>query len=350
MELFLSYRHKDWSFAHQLAAALRSFIAATIFVDYQSIDEPKFDASILSHLRKSDAVLLIVSKETFEPGHIHRDDDWVRREIHEALVLKKPIVVVLVEGLLIPADIPHDIQAVRRMEGIKFYPEYFDAGIKRLVEFILKATPLRSAFLEDDDETHEARPYGQTSLDDVVNALEQGDYDRALLFLEELRDNGYEFEVVSIVDLIADTQRQRDFERRQQEARTAYRDVAALARSKIMRDRARSAWITFQTTYPEFTDDHDHLAEKLAAAAQPAPSVERTPTRLIVPPTPKPIGEIIASVSDRSADKLSVEDVLDYFIDSPVDDTVIEPFPPSPDTKKGASSESARRTQEAKRI
>ncbi|HVU15016.1 MAG TPA: toll/interleukin-1 receptor domain-containing protein [Phototrophicaceae bacterium] len=294
MELFLSYRRTNWPFAQQLANALRIFIAATLFVDYQSIDETDFEVSILGHLRKSDAVLLIVSKDTFDPARIHRDDDWVRREVREALTLKKPIVVVLVDGQLIPADIPQDIQNIRRMEGVKFYPEYFEAGVKRLADFIEKATPIRSALLDDEDETVEAR----TPLEDAVEALNQGDYDRALVILEGLRDDCYASPVVSIVDMIGDVKRRRESERRRQQALAAYRDIRALARSKVMLERAREAWITFQAAYPDFNEDTDNLAEKLKARG---------------------IEEIIASGSNRNPAALSLDDVLSYFVNTPVD-------------------------------
>jgi hypothetical protein len=87
-------------------------------------------------------VLIIVTDLTFSVDRIHRDDDWVRREIREALTLKKPIVLACVDGLFPPEDLPDDIQGIRGKEGIRFFQEFFDAGVERLASFITRATPI----------------------------------------------------------------------------------------------------------------------------------------------------------------------------------------------------------------
>ncbi len=311
MELFLSYRHTSWPFTQRLVNALNIFIDATIFIDYERIDDPDFEIALLNHLRKSAAILLIVSQETFDPSRIHRDDDWVRREIREALLYEKPIIVVLVDGLLIPADIPADILPVRRLEGIKFYPEYFDAGVTRLVNYIHRVTPIRSALLESDDDTFTA----PTPFEVAVEALDQGDYDHALLLLEGMRDDGYE-SVVPLNEMILEARQKRDLELRRQKARIAYRDIRALARSKITLNRARQAWQAFQSAYPEFDEDVDHLAEELAPLPLlSAPHAEAPLLRVL--PTQREIEEMIASGDNPK--RHSLDGILDYFIHTPVD-------------------------------
>lgn len=146
MKLFISYRRKSWAFTHRLAEHLGRMIQGEIFVDFSGIDETDFENSILRHLRESDSILLIVSPETFTPDRIHRDDDWVRREIALALELDKPIVLVCVDGLYPPApsDLPENIRDITRKQGINFYPEYWNAAVERLAEFVAKVTVQRS--------------------------------------------------------------------------------------------------------------------------------------------------------------------------------------------------------------
>jgi hypothetical protein len=140
MKLFISYRRKSWAFTHRLADQLGRMIQGDIFVDISGIDETDFEYSILRHLRDSDAVLLIVSEHTFAPDRIQHDDDWVRREVALALELDKPIVLVCVEGLYppSPAELPENIRAITRKQGINFYPEYWDAAVQRLTYFVAK--------------------------------------------------------------------------------------------------------------------------------------------------------------------------------------------------------------------
>ncbi|PJF34276.1 MAG: hypothetical protein CUN49_16485, partial [Candidatus Thermofonsia Clade 1 bacterium] len=85
--LFVCYRRKSWDFTHRLVADLRTKINADIFIDF-GIDNTDFEESILRHLRQSDCVLLVVSEHTFDE-RIHDPQDWMRREIGEALRLGK---------------------------------------------------------------------------------------------------------------------------------------------------------------------------------------------------------------------------------------------------------------------
>jgi len=347
MKLFVSYRRKSWPFTSQLVNHLRRRLDADIFVDYEGVDETNFEKSILRHLRASDVVLLIVSEYTFEPSRIQQHDDWVRREIREALALEKPIVAVFIDGQGFPSDLPADIRNIRGKQGISFYPEYFLAGIKRLVEFMVKATPVQAAPLNeiDDDETDDALPDTKATFSDAIKLFEEGDYDKAIFVMEELRDNGYAHRFVSLAGVLEDAKHHRDIERRMQEARNLYSDIAALARSRHLRSHARDAWKDFRRAYPDFYEDADNLAEKLAT---------------------KHIAEVISSGSGRSADALSLDDVLTYF-ETPLNAISAHHAPPAapstlpdapstptptPNAKKGASSfdESARITQEVKRV
>lgn len=143
MKLFVSYRRKSWGFTQRLAEKLERRLDAEIFIDTEGIDETHFANSIMRNLGQSDAVLLIVSEHTFAPEKIHHEKDWVRREIREALRLKKPIICAFVDGQPIPGDLPLDIEDIRQMQGVNFYPEYFTAALIKLVGFITKATPIK---------------------------------------------------------------------------------------------------------------------------------------------------------------------------------------------------------------
>ena len=80
---------------------------------------------------------------------------------------------------------------------------------------------------------------------------------------------------------------------------------------------------------------------------------------LIVPPATKEIGEIIVSGSDRSPEALSLDEVLNYFVDSPLNLPVsasppAKPPPapkpePAPHAKKRDPADRARVTQEVRR-
>jgi len=101
LKVFVSYRRKSWAFTHRMVGDLKQYLDAEIFVDVAGSYEADFETSILNRLRAADVVLLVVSEETFSP-RIQQDGDWVRKEISLALTLRKPIVLIAVDGLFPP--------------------------------------------------------------------------------------------------------------------------------------------------------------------------------------------------------------------------------------------------------
>lgn len=188
-KLFVSYRRKSWDFTHRLVADLRARINADIFIDFSGIHSSDFEASILHHLRESDCVLLVVSEHTFDE-RIHDPQDWMRREIGEALRLGKPIVLLAHEGRYPPHpdQLPLDIRAIGGRQGIEFYPRFYEAAVEKLIEFIPKAianppAPYQPAILPPELSLDEESAVLHRRL---IMLCEVGDYRGALPLLEHL--------------------------------------------------------------------------------------------------------------------------------------------------------------------
>lgn len=149
-KLFISYRRKSWPFTYRLAEKLEQVLDASIFVDIEGVDEDNFERSILRNLRESDAILLIISEHTFS-SRIYDDDDWVRREIREALTYDKPIILAAIEGHLPPKGLPEDIRGIYQKQAINFYPEFFSEATERLADFISRAVDIKRQNLTKPD-------------------------------------------------------------------------------------------------------------------------------------------------------------------------------------------------------
>lgn len=187
MKLFISYRRKDWSFALSLAEKLRDYLAAEIFIDFDAVDEPDFDASIMRNLRTSDVFLLVVSEHTFAE-RIFRKSDWLHREILEALTLNLPIICAFINGHIIPEDIPEDIQLVRHMQGISFFPEFFTAAVVKLANFIIDVTPIEPLELSEAERyEREIKQRSRRQLLAALRALELDDHVTYVGLLQEAR-------------------------------------------------------------------------------------------------------------------------------------------------------------------
>lgn len=288
-KLFISYRRKSWPFTHRLAEDLRQRLDAEIFVDFQGIDETDFEHAILKNLRASDAVLLVVSESTFE-DRIHHDDDWVRREIREALDHDKPLILVCVDGLLPPPGLPDDIKDVARMQGFNFYPEFFTPAVDRLAEFVVTvgASGWRSQTTAPSESEPDEKKIDKATLDEALDLLESEDFHKAIFLLESLQEAGFKSRFVNISELLTkarDHAQQTDFRR---QAELDYADIAVLAKRKITEDEARKAFAAWCEAYPDLPElDTENLYHRFSSPLPwPKTGTRRKPPSVldILPP------------------------------------------------------------------
>jgi len=295
LKVFVSYRRKSWAFTHRMAGDLKQHLDADIFVDISGVDQADFETSILSHLRASDVVLLVVSEYTFSE-RIRNADDWVRREIALALTMHKPIVLIAVEGLFPPdaASLPVDIRGVTRMQGIEFYPSYWEAAVKKLADFIPIAaaspvsdyTPAPEA-PQKSSVPIDAKPVQPiviatpptadpaTDLQWAIDLLNADRFDEALPILEKLDAEKYRPRVV--VPMLSQVRQELQAAAERARYRTAcqenYDEIALFARTTRTVEQARKEWAQFRSDYPEWQAilgrDSDGLAEKLKAPPKP---------------------------------------------------------------------------------
>lgn len=141
-KIFISYRHKDWTFAHALYEKLQKRTRGRVWIDLE-IERSDFSENIEEELRTSDVYVLVVTNNTFAQDRIHQDGDWVRREIRLALSLNIPIALAIHNGQM-PENansLPPDIQAITTKHGIAIYPGFFDAGVDRLAKHCASLAP-----------------------------------------------------------------------------------------------------------------------------------------------------------------------------------------------------------------
>ncbi|NDJ37044.1 MAG: TIR domain-containing protein [Chloroflexi bacterium] len=142
--IFISHRRRDWAFAYLYADHLRAHLDASVFLDRHGIDDPDFEASILRNLRKSALFLLVVTPNTFASDRIHLDNDWIRREITEAIELNLPIALALTDNLELPAPeyLPIGIRPITGKQGYPVQATSYEQDLVNLAEFIARVTPI----------------------------------------------------------------------------------------------------------------------------------------------------------------------------------------------------------------
>jgi formylglycine-generating enzyme required for sulfatase activity len=286
-KLFISYPSESWNFAQRLANDLAQHLDDSIFIDYRSIDQPDFEIAILSHLKSSQGVLLVVTDKTFED--IHRDTDWVRLEIRTALENNIPIVLVRENGLLPPTDLPADVRDVTRSQGVPFYREFFEPGIILLKDTLLKfrlGTPKTGQHIERPEQVIAVTPppaaapavpeppQKPLTLNDASRLVAQGDYEQAKFILENLLTNGTLRMTMrpAAESLLADCEAHLQARTRRQEAEADYQDILEMAEQPATQNAARKAWIEWLKTYPDLAEQLD-TADLRSRFAPPKPRI-----------------------------------------------------------------------------
>jgi hypothetical protein len=128
-KVFISYRrHDTWAVARNLYDQLESR-GARVFLDVKDINEGRFAEIIEKNIELCEYFIPVLSPETL-------NSTWVRREIATAIAHHKVIIPVLVSGFTFEAPLPDDIKELESHNSITLMPEYLDAAIARLLQFL----------------------------------------------------------------------------------------------------------------------------------------------------------------------------------------------------------------------
>ncbi|MBZ0294253.1 MAG: toll/interleukin-1 receptor domain-containing protein, partial [Anaerolineae bacterium] len=138
--IFISYRR---SVSRDLAQLIFHVLRARdydVFLDVNTIDSGQFDRIILNQIEARPHFLLIL-----KPGSLQRcadPGDWLRREIEEALRLKRNIVPIYDEGFSIEDEkqyLPEPLRTeLPRLNAPPYSHYYFEAFIEALTSRFLK--------------------------------------------------------------------------------------------------------------------------------------------------------------------------------------------------------------------
>ncbi|HLV33558.1 MAG TPA: SUMF1/EgtB/PvdO family nonheme iron enzyme, partial [Spirillospora sp.] len=138
--VFISYRR---ALSKHLARAIYMDLRAhgwDVFLDVNTIDSGDFDRIILNQIGARAHFILLIS-----PGSLERcanSDDWVLREIQEAVRLERNIVPIIEEGADFNQEmsyLPSDLRAIiSKKNALPLLHFYFDAAVEMLRTRFLK--------------------------------------------------------------------------------------------------------------------------------------------------------------------------------------------------------------------
>lgn len=140
--VFISYRRSTSKhLARSIFMDLREH-GWDAFFDVNTIDSGAFDHIILNQIGARAHFVLVLSPGTLERcGH---EDDWLRREIEEAIRLKRNVVPIVEEGFSFERELeylPQGLHVLSRYNALPLVHYYFDAAMDMLRNRFLKAEP-----------------------------------------------------------------------------------------------------------------------------------------------------------------------------------------------------------------
>ena len=146
-DVFISYRRDVGGI---LAMALHQQLTAkgvNAFYDIESLRAGQFDSIILNQVAARPYFVLVLTPGTLE--RCRETDDWLRREIEQALITARVIVPVYTPSFnfddlerFLPAEVGRE---VARFNGQELPQQFFLAAVQRLVEGFLLPIPLENA-------------------------------------------------------------------------------------------------------------------------------------------------------------------------------------------------------------
>lgn len=131
--VFISYRReRGYALAHLVNAELRSRGLRT-FVDVAESDPGQFWVQAQAAIRSCCAVVLICTNGSFQAK---ADDDWVLREVSEAMALGRPIVPVFSQDFEPPSDLPPPLAQAIQYNGVSMDTQFHVAAFDHLSQLV----------------------------------------------------------------------------------------------------------------------------------------------------------------------------------------------------------------------
>jgi hypothetical protein len=135
-DVFIGYRRDDGASTARLIRSELRQRRFRVFLDVDDLRPGLFDDALLEHIEKCPNFILVLT-----PGSLDRcgdSDDWLRREIGQAIETGRNIVPIMMPGFQFPKEdaLPQEIRAIRRHQCLVYSNEFFDAMINKLVGYL----------------------------------------------------------------------------------------------------------------------------------------------------------------------------------------------------------------------
>lgn len=184
-DIFLSYRRKGGFETAKHLFDLLTRDGYRVSFDIDPLRSGDFNTELLRRIDRCTDFILILNKGAFDRSTdlaFDRNRDWLRIELAYALEKGKNIIPVMLSGFTeFPDNLPADIAAIARKNGLKYNRDYFDAFYNKLLRFFdcKPASPAQSAEQKEDPDAAAVKIETDLACRIFVDGEERGMRNRA---------------------------------------------------------------------------------------------------------------------------------------------------------------------------
>ena len=171
-DAFISYRRDGGYLMAQLLRSSLKDKGVYCYLDLEEDRSGQFDERLLDAIRDSSNFILILTKGTLD--RCVNQDDWVRREIVEAVTSNKNIIPVMYPDFIWPKELngrfPNEVLTLEKKQGVILRQEYLQATIEKIISYMIDVKCPESKTVKSDpilDGTSAFFTNGFDSLSDI---------------------------------------------------------------------------------------------------------------------------------------------------------------------------------------
>lgn len=136
-DIFISYRRSSYDTANLIATRLKA-AGYSVFFDMEALRSGKFNEQLFGVIDNCKDFLVVLPPNALD--RCVNEDDWVRLEVCRAMVNKKNIVPVMLNGFTWPNPMPTGMKELCDYQALTATStEYFDMAMERLQQRYLKS-------------------------------------------------------------------------------------------------------------------------------------------------------------------------------------------------------------------
>lgn len=133
-DVFISYKRLTASAEARLLYSNLEKHGLRVFMDVTGLGSGFFDIALLHRIAETRNFILILAPHALD--RCADKDDWLRKELRQALASGCNIIPIRLPGFKSPKNLPDDIRDLPRLQAIDYSHQFFDAMMDQLVSML----------------------------------------------------------------------------------------------------------------------------------------------------------------------------------------------------------------------